>query len=226
MAVVKGLNPYDLSNLLKGPCRVLWAPLSVAIPTKLSKIIGVDEGKYEPATGWKDFGATTQGAAYSRQFSVTGFQIEQATGDVDQEITDVVRQVQATFGEITPEFLQMVEQAASIGSVSSSKGNAAEKQVKFGTIESLTAYRIAFVGRRPVGQGADVTEQGGIVRGAMAAACLYHAKLTGDAASIGVAKGQLSSAPLAFQAFSEGGQESGQEQGLWLMEQSGTIPSS
>src|SRR5690348_972264 len=116
MSVVTGLNPYDLSNLLKGPCRVLYAATSVEIPANISKIIE-PEGEYKPVGEWKDFGATTQGAAYSRQFSTAGFTIEQTTGNVDEEVTDAVRAVQASLGEISPEVLQILEQAAAIDTV-------------------------------------------------------------------------------------------------------------
>lgn len=220
---VKGLNPYDLSDLLKGPCRVLRAPLDTDVPTMISDIIGVDKGNYEPADGWLDFGATTQGTAYSRQFSESGTQIEQATGDVDSEITDVVRAVSASFAEISPELLQIFEQAANIDTVAAAKGHSAEKQVKFGTVESTEAYRIAFVGRRAKGQGSDVKESGGKVRGALVAGVLLRAKLTGDQASLALAKGQISSAGLTFQAFADSSQPEGEEHGLWMLEQAGTI---
>jgi len=219
---VTGLTPYDLSHLLRGPCRVLYAPLKQAIPTKLKDIFKV-EGEYEPAGEWKDFGATTSGTSYNRQFQTAGYAIEQATGNVDEEVTDVVRAIQSTFSEITPELLQMMEQAASIGTVAKAAGYSAEKQVKTGTVESLEAYRVAFVARRPKGQGADVTEKGGTVRGALAAYCMYRGKLTGDQAALQVARGQLSSAALTFQAYPESGQASGQEHGIWMLEQSGTI---
>ena len=82
---VKGLNPYDLADLLKGPCRVLYAPFSASAPEKLTDIIATDEGKYDPVGEWLDFGATTQGTAYSRQFATAGYQIEQASGNVDEQ---------------------------------------------------------------------------------------------------------------------------------------------
>lgn len=219
---VTGLNPYDLSNLLRGPCRVLYAPIAAEIPANISKIIE-PEGEYKPVGEWEDFGATTSGAAYSRQFQTAGYAIEQATGNVDEEVTDAVRSISATFAEITPELLQIMEQAASIGTVAKAAGHSAEKQLKVGTIESLEPYRLAFIGRRPKGQGADVTQKDTVVRGALVAYVMYRGKLTGDQSAIQVARGQLSSASLTFQAYPESGQTAGQEHGLWMVEQTGTI---
>jgi hypothetical protein len=222
MTEVVGQNPYNLANLLKGPCRVLYAPLKQAIPTKIKDII-TPEGEYKPAGEWKDFGATTSAAAYGRQFQTTGYQIEQATGDVEEDVTSVIRSIQGTFAEITPELLQMLEQAKTIGTVAKGSGYSAEKQVKVGTVESLESYRVAFLGRRSKGQGVDVTQKDGNVRGAFVVYCMYRGKLTGDQAALQLARGQLASAPLAFQAYPESGQAEGTEHGLWMVEQSGTI---
>ena len=217
-----GLNGYDLSNLLKGPCSVLYAdPAETDAPANLLDIFDPDGSPYTPSEGWKVFGATTSGTAYSRQFSTSGFQIEQATGDVDEEVTDVVRSVQASFGEITPELLQMIEQAKDVDTVAKAKGRAAESQIKFGTITSLTDYMIAFVGKRLKGKGADVTESGGGVRGAFVCGVLLSAKITGDQTALQLAKGQLSSAPLTFQAYADDSQAEGEEHGLWIVETPG-----
>jgi hypothetical protein len=222
MATVIGLNPYDLSNLLSGPCRVLYAPLAQAIPTKLKDILAV-EGEYKPAGEWKNFGATSGPGSYGRQFATSGLQIEQATGDVDQEVTDAVRTISAPFSEITPELLQIMEQSASVGTVAKAAGYSAEKQVKFGTVASLGSYRIAIISRRRVGLGADVTQKDAVMRGAMVASVLYRAKIVGDQASLQVARGQASSAQLTFQAYPDSTQTSGQEHGVHMLEQAGTI---
>ena len=227
MSVV-GLNPYDLSNLLKGPCRVLRADSTQAIPTKLIDIIEV-EGEYKPQRGWTDFGATTAGTAYSRQFNTASQTIEQTTGAVDEEVTDAVRAVQATFAEIDENLIQLMEQAAAIDTLAAkasreaTPGYSEEKQVKFGNVESLDAHRIAFIGRRAKGLGADVTQKDRVVRGALVAGVLYRAKMTGDQAAIQLARGQLAAAPLTFQAYPEDGQLLGKEHGIWLVEQAGTI---
>jgi hypothetical protein len=219
-----GLNTFTLGNLLKGPCNVLYAdPAVVDAPANIADIFDPDGGGYELAEGWKQFGATTAGTAYGRQFSTTGYVIEQATGNVDEEVTEVVRTVQATFGEVTPELLQMLEQATNLTTVAKAKGRSAEKQVRTGTVESLKNYLIAFVGRRLTGQGADVTESGGKVRGAFVVGGLNKAKITGDQVALQLARGQLASAALTLQAYIDDSQPEGEEHGFWFAEQPGTI---
>lgn len=219
-----GLNTFNLNNLLKGPCSVLYAdPTDVAAPANIADIFDPDGGGYALKEGWKVFGATTAGTAYSRQFTTQGYQIEQATGNVDEDVTDVVRAVQLTAGEISAEVLQILEQAAEITTVAKAKGRSAEKQIRTGTVESLANYRVAFVGRRLVGKGADVTESGGKVRGAFAVGGLWTAKITGDQAAIQVARGQLAGAPLTLQAYIDDSQPEGEEHGFWFLEEPGTI---
>lgn len=219
---MEGLNKYELKNLLKGPCSWLYAPAGTAV-ANLASLFEPDGEPYAPKAPFKFFGATTSGSAYSRQFSTTGYQIEQATGNVDEDVTDVVRTVQGQFGEVTPELLQMMEQAQNIDTVAKAKGRSAEKQIRVGSVESLEEYVVAIVGRRLKGKGADVTESGGTKRGAFVAAVLLAAKITGDQASLNLAKGNLASAPLTFQAYPDDSQETGEEHGLWIDEQTGTI---
>lgn len=222
MTVVTGSDPYDLSKLLKGPCRFLRLPYEKTAPTKLIDILEV-EGEYKPKTEWVDFGATTSGGAYGRQLQTAGYQIEQTTGNVDEEVTDAVRTVQGNFAELDSSFIQIMEQASSVATVAAAAGYSEEKQVKVGTIQSLTSYRIAIVARRGVGLGSDVKQKDGTTRGAMVAYVMYRAKITADQAAIQLARGQLASAPITFQAYPEPGKTQGQEHGFWIFEQAGTI---
>jgi hypothetical protein len=225
MAVVTGLTPYDLSKLLAGPCRALWANVTgTAIPANLAEIFAVEKtDNYAPTADYTDFGALVEGAAYNRSIETSGYEIENTTGTVAETVTDVVRSVSLNRGELTAETLQEFEQAPEITPVAGSSTRRPERQVKFGSIESLGRKRIVFVARRPVGVGADVIEQDGTVRGAFVAAVLYNAGVLGDSAAINVAKGQLSSAAMGFKAFPEGGQPQGQEVGFWTEETPGEV---
>jgi hypothetical protein len=225
MAIVKGLNPYDLSQLLAGPCRALWAlPSETSIPTSLLDIFAVEKvDEYVPAEGWTDFGALVEGAAYNRSIETSGYEIENTTGNVAESVTDVVRGVSLNRGELNADTLQDFEQAAAIEEVPAAAGRRPERHVKFGSIESLGRRRIAFVARRPVGVGADVIEQNGHVRGAIVCGVLYTCGLSGDSSAIQMAKGSLSSAPMTLKAFPEGGEAQGEETGLWIEETPGEI---
>jgi len=228
MAVVTGLTPYDLSKLLAGPCRALWADPSVTnIPEDPLDIFAVEKAdNYAPADGYTDFGALVEGAAYNRSIETSGYEIENTTGTVVETVTDVVRSLALNRGELTADALQEFEQAPEVEDIAGGADRRPGKRVKFGSIESLGRKRIAFAARRPVGVGADVIEQDGTVRGAFVVASLYTCGLLGDQAAIGIAKGQLSSAPLGFKAFPEGGQPQGQEVGWWFEETPGEIGAS
>lgn len=225
MTAVTGLNPYDLSKLLAGPCRALWAdPTVTDLPDNLLDIIAVEKADfYAPAAGYTDFGALVEGAAYGRSIETTGYEIENTTGTVAESVTDVVRSVSINRGELTADALREFEQAAKVAEVAGGADHRPEKHVKFGSIEALGRKRIVFIARRPVGVGADVIEQDGTVRGAFVAGYLYTCSLSGDQSSISIAKGQLSSAPLTFKAFPEGGEAQGEETGRWIEETAGEI---
>lgn len=228
MTINTGLNPYDLTKLLTGGARVLYAPTTVAKPAKLTDVIVTDAGsdQYLPATGWIDFGATTGGAAYSRSIEETGYKIDQDTSDVISEVTGVVRGFAGTFNQVQPELLKIFEQAAAITTVAAGAHSSQEKQVKFGTIQTLDRYRIAVIGRKAKGIGADVTQSNGTVRGAFVMAVLYSCAISGDQAQVEMAPGSMAGLPLGFQGYPESGVAQGQEYGFWTEEQSGTISAS
>jgi hypothetical protein len=215
---VTGLNPYDLAKLLSGPCRVVYraAPASFTFaPKRLADLMN-QEHPYSLIDSWHDFGQTTpDGGQYGRAITTSGFQIDQATGDVATSVTDTTRTITATFAQLDSTLLQIMEQSASIDTIASASGEPAAKQVKFGTIDSLTNYAIALIGRRPKGQGADITEADGVVRGALVAAVLYNCEITGDSAAIQVARANLAACQLTFQAYPLSGTSQGQEHGFW-----------
>jgi hypothetical protein len=223
---VTGLTPYNLSELLTGSCRVLITskPGDLIIPNDLLDLQEVEKAAgYAAADGWDDFGGTTDGAAYGNQISTSGFDIDQSKSTVAETVQDVVRTVQVNAAQVSAEKLRILEQAVAVEEVKAEPGRSAEKHVPMGSVEALERYGIAFIGRRVRGQGADVTEPDGTVRGAMVAGVLFSASITGDQRAIQVAKGQLATAPLTFQAFPADGQEEGHEFGLWIEEQPGTI---
>jgi hypothetical protein len=219
-----GLNAVQLNALLKGPCNVLYAdPTDVENPANISDIFDPDGSPYELAEGWSVFGATTAGTAYSRQFSTQGYQIEQQTGNVEEDVTDVVRSVSLTAGQISPEILRIMEQAKEVKTVKPATGRVGEEQVWTGSVETLEQYLVAFVARRFAGHGADVVESGGDTRGGFVVGGLLRAKLTGDQAQLALARGQLAGAPLTLQAYPDTEQPEGEEHGFWFAETAGTI---
>lgn len=222
---ITGALPYDVNNLLAGAARVLITDASAAmpaIPVNLSDIID-EVSPYAPKTGWLDVGATTDASAYSRDMTSQEYTIEQTNTPVIEDITEVTRTLRCTVGEINPEHLQLIEEGGSVVTIAAAAGKAAQKQVKFGTIASLTRRRVAFIGQRNQASGVVTEPTGGPTRGRFVALCLYQAQISAEAAEVSLGKGNLASVPVTFKAYPEDGQPSGSEFGSWFLEDAGAI---
>ena len=132
MAQVTGAFPYDIDHLLGGRARVLFAPTTEPLPGDISDLVDMTS-PYAVNGSWEDLGATRDAASYSRSIGTEGYEIQQATGLVLEEITEVSRQLQVSIAEIKPEHLQIIEEAASVGTIAAAAGVSAQKSVEFGS---------------------------------------------------------------------------------------------
>lgn len=217
MAPVTGAFPYDIDNLLGGAVRVLYAPVTTALPDDIADVIAMTT-PYAPMTGWKDFGATKESFTYTRGFSTEGLEIQQVPGAILEDITDLSRTITVSVAELRDELLAMVEQGTVGTDVAPATGAGGQDIVKFGAFNSVTQYRIAWVSRRHQGSGT-VAEGAGVVRGRFFMGVGYRCQITADEISFEGAKGELTGLGLTFKLFPEPGQTFGQEYGLWASEQ-------
>ena len=104
MAQVTGAFQYDIDHLLGGRARVLFAPTTEPLPGDISDLVDMTS-PYAVNGSWEDLGATRDAASYSRSIGTEGYEIQQATGLVLEEITEVSRQLQVSIAEIKPEHL-------------------------------------------------------------------------------------------------------------------------
>jgi hypothetical protein len=223
MAQIPGAFPYDLDGLLGGRARVLYAPDSQAIPVNIADVVDMTD-PYPVNADWLDLGATRESASYSREIASSGYEIQQATGMVIEEITDVSRTMGVSIAEINPAHLQIIEEAAAVGTVAAAVGKSAQKQVKFGSFSDLTHYRMAFIAQRSRASGQVIEPApGSKVRGRFVMLCLYNVTIAADSSEFEFDKGTLVHAPLTLTAFPEAGQDAGEEFGTWLTEDAGTI---
>jgi sucrose-6-phosphate hydrolase SacC (GH32 family) len=218
MPAVTGAFPYNVDNLLGGAVRILYAPVSVAIPASIADVIDT-VAPYAPKTGWIDFGATKEAFSYSRAFDVSGYEIQQVPGAVLEDITDLTRTVTLSVAELTDKTLQILEEGTIATDVATGTGLGAQDVVKFGSFLSVTQYRVAFISRRHKGSGT-VNEGSGVLRGRFFMGAGYRCQMTADEVSLEGTKGELAAASLTFKFFPESGETSGQEYGAWFMEQS------
>lgn len=225
MATIQGLNPYDPVSLLAGSARVLFTPTTGStVPVKLSDIFGQTGPNYAPTSPWLDLGAAKGGesADYTRGLDAEGYEIEQVTGQIFEEITDAPRTLAVNIAEVTDAHLQLTEQGPAPITVAAATGYAASKRIPFGSISGLTAYRVALIGRRPKNNGADITEPGGTVRGSFVGMVFYNCTISPKDSGISLKKGEMAALPLEFTAHPDSTQTSGSEVGCWLTETGAT----
>lgn len=214
--------PNDVSNLLDGPVRALRAPFATARPDDISDIINMVT-PYAPKAGWIDFGATTDAAGYSRDMSSEEYTIEQETGAVLSKITETNRSMTLPIAEITPENMKLIEEGIQ-SAIASGANTGAQVKVGFGSIESLTKHRIAFIAQRDPGFGDVVIEPGGGTRGPFVALVGYAVTLAAEGSSLEIAKGSLVNREVTFTLFPDSTvTDSRENTGAFLFETAGTI---
>lgn len=210
--------PYDITKIITGPARVVYAPTSVAVPTNI-KDVQLMVSPYTLATGWKEFGAAKSAPVYGRDIATSQLEIEQETAAIRKSVTDVARSISLSLSELAEDNVQIMEQAPSVGTIAAGTGKSAQKAVLTGGFTTLNQYRIALIGRR---NPADilVTEPGGATRGGLVMVYLSRATLSADSVEAEFAKGSLTEAKVKFDAEPEPGVSTNSG---WFFEQAGVI---
>lgn len=217
-----GLYPFNVQNLLGGKIRALAAPISESLADSPADVFDQQGPNYDPNGDWFDFGATTEGTEYEREFGSEGYEIEQTTATVLEEMTESNRSVAIPLGEFTQKALEIFEEGVP-DDVASGTGISAYERVSFGDVDDLTPYRLALVAQRAKASGATVTEHDGTIRGAFVVFVFHRVAIAADSASIELAKGSLSSIPVALKAIPDPDADPGKEHGDWWIETPGTI---
>lgn len=221
------LRPYDITKHFVGSVRVVYAPITEAIPANLADVTALvaNAGAYALAGDWEDFGTIPDGeevvATHGRDSE--GIAIENDNGNLYEEITDVTRGLKVTLAELGPEVLQILENAPSIDTIAAAAGKSAQKGVPIGSYASLARYRVGFIGKRPIEAGV-VTEPVTLKeRPRLGGYFLNRCTLASDDQDITFGKGKLAQAEVAFTAFPEPGVAAEESYGTWLLEDAGTI---
>lgn len=204
------LFPNTPANALDGPVRILRAPTSVAVPTRISDVIDVIGPAYAPKTDWIDFGGTSDGdeTEIDRDMESEDYRFDQSNVAILEKITEVNRTMKLPVAEITPENMKVIEEGQAIATLATVPGatvtgKGAEKVFDIGAFESLTRYRIAIIAMRDPGFGGIVTEAGNAnaTRGPFVGWFGYQAALAAEGSSMGVKKGELASREVTFAFF-------------------------
>lgn len=234
-----GFFKYNVANLIGSGARVLYADSTWALPVasgapsiKLSDIIDLVGPDYAPKAGWIDLGAARegQGSQYERNVEETEQSLEQATGAIWTDITDTPRSITMQIAEMTPDHVRkFVENAPAARAIAAAAaagtaGSSAQTAVDFGSFENLSRYRVAIIGQRRKGTGADVTETGNAnnVRGAFVGVVLFSATISAENAQYELQKGQIANVAIQMRALPESTvTDSSRDRGVWLFENTG-----
>lgn len=220
--------PWNISNLLGGRIRALYAPTTVALPDGPDDIFvqtAVASPNYAPKTGWLEFGGGRDASSYGRTIAKTGWELQQSKAAVVEQVSSVTRRLSLSIAEVTPEVLQIVEVAPSVGTVAAAVGVSAFKEVGMGGINDLPRYRVAFVSQRDPSAGKVIEPAGGNVagRGRFVVGVGYECSISADEVALEQAKATMSALTVQFDFYPVSGQPAGKEYGTWWLEQAGTI---
>lgn len=232
-----GFLKYSLTDLVGSAPRVLAAPSSTftvpvasGVPSiKLQDIIEVVGPDYDPQTNWIDLGGAREGsgASYSRGLEEEEWKLEQTTGAVATDITDVPRTITANLSEYSvanvKNFIENAPATRSIAAVAGAgtTGAAPQTGIDFGGFETLDSWVVAIIGQGRKGVGADITEAGNanFVRGPFKAIVLFNATLSAEEAEVEVSRGQPAVSAVQFRSFPLSTvTDSTRDRGTWLME--------
>lgn len=233
MAIHGGRYPYDELNALVGPCRVVWAETTAAVPADMTDIVAAvanAQGEYVAATGWNDFGLTADAPGYSHDKDTEGIEFQQPTSALFEQVSEVNRGATVPFAEFTQDILKIMENTAATSAIAASAAAApdkfrSQKKIKFGTYETLREKRVAFIGYRPDGAG-EVTEPAPSpvpLRPPAVILVLPRVRLAAEETSLEWERGSPVSGDIAFSVRPEPTLPSGEEHGFWLLEDAGAI---
>jgi hypothetical protein len=219
--MASAIDKSTLTNLLTGPCRIVYAPSTVAVPVKLDDIYAMAT-PYALKAGWLEAGGTSDDFNYERDMDSNDFEIQQKTAAVLTKVTGVTRTATIPFAEITPALMALAEgntaSSVSIATGAGGSGTPAQTRVPFGSISSLPRYRLAIIAERDKGLG--TSAEGGL-RGQHVGLVFYSAAI----AALKIGRDDLPAREVPFQAFPDPSfSSSGDEVGCFLFETGATVP--
>lgn len=214
----------DLTKLGKGAIRAIIAldPETTPAPESLQDVLGLIS-PYTLAAGWTDMGATANGnPGYSRGIESEELEINEITGAIDTDITDVPRSVTLPLAHISDETMTLLENGGTAETVAADDNTSAQSRVPFGLFTSLPPVRVVLLGQRSLKAGL-VVEPSTATRARIAALVLNYVELSADEASFEFGKGSLWSGEVGFRALPDPDADEGEEHGSWIFEDAGTI---
>lgn len=215
------LKPWDITKLAVGPVRTILAPDTEDIATALQDVQDL-VSPYALNGTFFDLGAARESSTYTRGMDEEGLQIQQETGDIMSEITDISRTFKLSISEIAPENIGIIENSTLTESIAAGSGTSAQTAVPVGSFSDLEVYRLCMVAVRKKQSGV-VTEPGGATRGCLVAYFGNRITLAAEDADFEWDKGTLVNTEVTFKSYPEPGEDDDEAYGRWFFESPGVI---
>lgn len=138
--------PVDLDDswaFVRGPARLLVAPIAEDFPTAIGDVIATPSGasQYEAQGDWEDLGATLGGVQVSINHSEETFTVDQILGDIESAPTNWECSVQTALAENTLEHFQLAWEGSDIATNTTPTPD--ERSMGYGQPTAYTRRRLA-----------------------------------------------------------------------------------
>lgn len=222
MAMSTGPLPFDVNEIGSGACRVIATPVATALSKTFAGWFA-QIGDYAPTAAYFDLGAKSGPAQYDRGITVAGLKIEEQDSVVLERVTDVVRTMVLPLSNITPQNVQIFENAPEVIAVAAAAGAMAFDKIPFGSFTDIATYRLLFVAQKVKSQGIVIEPTTLVQRGRWEGVMAYRAALTAATGSMAFNAGGLITMPVTMKLFPEPGEPAGEEYGAHMLEHAGTM---
>lgn len=172
------------------------APVATSDPVEVLSDI-IDRDSLRPIAPWIYVGSSRegQGSTFEENVTTTELRVDQFTAVVFENITEVVDTLTLQWAELTPEKIRMLLEADSVDVVGD------EWAVHGDAFTSRTHYRVALLGRREPGNGRDITNSGGQVRGELFGAVLQNATVSAGQWQVELQRGQMANISVPYKGY-------------------------
>lgn len=138
--------PVDLDDswaFVRGPARLLIAPIGTTFPTQISDVIRTASGatQYDASGVWEDLGATLGGVQISVNHAEETFGVDQVLGDIESAPTNWECSVQTALAENTLEHFQLAWEGSNINTNTTPTPD--ERSLGYGQPTVYTRRRLA-----------------------------------------------------------------------------------
>lgn len=208
---------YDETNLIGAGARVLYTPFATTIPVFPSDIFD-GTSPYAPKTGWLDFGATSGPPVIGRNITTAGFNIQQTTTTLLEEINEIDRTLTVPIAEFSPTILALLEEST-VATYAAASKRGTGKKVAFGNINSFSSFRLALFTQKSKQQGINTEGVTGVTRGAFFGWTAYKASFAAGNLQASIGRGTLAELSVEFKIYPDPAVSTvNGEAGFWMVE--------